>query len=347
MGQLNSFTHDDDGFADRKLLQILHDSLGGEFPPESLGLLPKYYRLVSMDCQKEDERNVRLTATIYYEGAVLRVCWVVKESDARPKVGEIISPRWPDRVVYEESAIRICSLVPVERPDTWLNLFRTIPFCWVDDRSIVRRAAMLVDALPLIYRHLFNAIFWDGERFKRFCTLQLFRYGHHAETEGCLNHAVLSAERMRESCKVNGDASVSLCILLGLLHDAGKAGEYYRSEDGRWAPTSRGKLLWHKAIILDWIADARARWNLRLPEKLYMALIHCLVSSSHMPEWMGAKDPQLPEARLLSQMERPSGIEELLRRTAMIEDQMLQQAIRSGEFARHSRASGNPATGPF
>lgn len=329
MGEFKGFDEYDD-FADHKLLEVLQEAMGEEFAPASLGLLPRMFRLVSLDCQQEDERNVRLTATIYYEGAVLRVCWVARKSDARLKVGEMVSPRWSRNVAYEGSAIRINGLEPLMRPDSWLNLFRTIPFGWVEDRELVKRAAKLVDALPLTYRHLFNAIFWDGERFKRFCTLQLFRYGHHAESEGCLHHAVVAAEHMRESCKVNRDASVSLCILLGLLHDAGKAGEYYRSEDGRWAPTSRGKLLWHKAIILDWISEAKARWQVRIAEKLYMALIHCLVSSSHMPEWMGAKEPQLPEARLLSEMEMPSGMEELTRRTSMKEDQMLQHGIMKG-----------------
>lgn len=303
-------------FGDMKLLEALQEQMGEEFAPASLGLLPRVFRLILIDHEKEGERQTRCTATIFHEKAALRICWTTSTPDARLKPGELVSPRWFGTSSYENGAIRISRLVLLERPDTWENLFHTIPHGWVKDRELVERAAKLVEALPLPYRHLLNAIFWDGARFRRFCTLQSSMYGHHSENNGSLRHAVEVAEMMRSGCKTMEKSSMALCILVGLLHDAGKADEYCLSPDGEWVPTYRGRLMWHKATIIEWIAVANARWNLNLPEKNYMALLHCLVSSTNAPDWLGIRKPAIPEAALLSGMEQPSGMEELMRRTA-------------------------------
>ncbi len=303
-------------FDDANLREALQEQMGEEFAPASLGLLPRVFRLISIGRERDGERRTRCTATIFHEKAALRVCWVTGNPDAGLKPGALVSPRWFGASSYENGAIRISHLVLLERPDTWENLFLTIPHGWVKDRGLIARAAKLADALPRPYRHLLNALFWDGGRFRRFCTLQSSAYGHHSEVNGSLRHAVEVAERMRDHCKATGKGSAALCILAGLLHDAGKADEYRLSPDGGWVPTERGKLVWHKATIIEWVAEANARWNLNLPEKNYMALLHCLLSSAHAPDWLGIRKPSTPEAALLSGMEQPSGLEELMRRTA-------------------------------
>ena len=317
MDEFNGSDEYDGDFADHRFREILQEAVGEKRAPSSLDHLPKVYRLVSLSSQNGAERHVLYTASIFHEKVEFQVSWVARAPDARLKAGELVSPRWSKKASFLNGVIMIDHLVPLDRPHSKMNIFQTVPDGWVEDRGLIARAAELVDAMPMEYRHLFNAIFWDGERFHRFCTLQLYKYGHHAEVEGCLRHAVESAEFMREAGKGVLDANEAFCILLGLLHDAGKAGEYYCSREGKWEPTNRGKLLWHKAIILDWISEARARWNPMITPDHYTELLHCLVSSSHFPEWMGAKEPQMPEARLLLGMERPSGMEELLRRTAM------------------------------
>ncbi len=312
---MNDFNGSND-FDDRKLLETLQEQMGEEFAPVSLGLLPRMFRLILIDHEKEGERQTRCTATIFHEKAALRVSWTTGTPDPRLKPGELVSPRWFGASSYENGAIRIRRLVLLERPDTWENLFHTVPHGWVKDRELIERAAKLVEALPCHYRHLINAIFWDGGRFKRFCTLHSAMHGHHSENNGSLHHAVEVAEMMRGGCKTMEKASMALCILVGLLHDAGKADEYCLSPNGQWVPTDRGKLMWHKVTVIDWVAEANARWNLNLPEKSYMALLHCLISSTNAPEWLGIRRPATPEAALLSGMEKPSGMEELIRRTA-------------------------------
>lgn len=61
---------------------------------------------------------------------------------------------------------------------------------WVRNRDLVKQAGELVEALPRPYRFLFNAIFWDGLRFKRFCTVPSSMNGHHSDESGNLCHAV-------------------------------------------------------------------------------------------------------------------------------------------------------------
>ncbi len=303
-------------FGDVKLLEVLRDQMGEELAPATLDRLPRVYRLLSISRKQIGERRTLCAATIFHEKAALRVSWVAGTPDLRLKPGDLVSPRWPGAASYENGAIRIGRLVLLERPEPWLNLFHTVPHGWVDDRELVGQAATLVEALPRPYRYLFNAIFWNGGRFKRFCTLQSSVYGHHSEVNGSLRHAVETAQKMLCRCGAEEKASAALCIMAGLLHDAGKADEYRLSPTGELVPTDRGKLIWHRVTAIEWLAEANAKWKLMLPESHYLALVHCLVSSTGAPWWLGMRSPAMPEARFLAEMEKPSGMEELIRLTA-------------------------------
>ncbi len=303
-------------FDDVKLLEALQEQMGEKLAPASLGLMPRIFRLISIHHEQESERRTRCTATLFHDKAALRVSWAIGTPDLRLKPGDLVSPRWPGTASYEKGAIKINRLVLMERPEPWENLFHTVPHGWVKDRELVQQAAKLVEALPRPYRYLFNAIFWNGGRFRRFCTLPSTICGHPAGGNGNLHHAVEVAEAMRDHCKTIGKGNVALCILAGLLHDAGKADEYHLSPSGEWALTDRGKLLGHKITVIEWVAEANAKWNLMLPERHYMVLMHCLAASINAPDWLGIGRPAMPEAALLSGMEKPSGMEELIRRTA-------------------------------
>jgi 3'-5' exoribonuclease len=281
-----------------------------------LATMPRIFRLTTIQHSVIDERRMRCTATIYHERASLSVSWVVSQIDIRLRSGTLVSPRWLGKTLSEGGTIKISRLVLIERPEPWENLFHTVPHGWVKQRDIVTQAAELIEALPRAYRFLFNAIFWDGSRFKRFYSVPSSMNGHHANDNGNLRHAVDVAQMIQQFCQTRALAHVAMGILAGFLHDAGKADEYYIDQRGEWKLTDRGKLLGHKITVIEWIASAMAKWNLLLPTEHYMALLHCLSCSAGAPEWLGIRKPAMIEAILLSGMDRLSGTEDLMTKCA-------------------------------
>ncbi|MBI3479561.1 MAG: metal-dependent phosphohydrolase [Nitrosomonadales bacterium] len=310
--------------------QVIHP-VDDQDTPTNLAMMPKLFRLT--ENEPMDDRRTQCTATLFHDSASLRVHWIASTPDMRLKSGDMVSPRWFGRATCKGGAIKISRLVLMERPEPWQNLFNTIPHDWVNDRALVRQAARLMEGLPRSYRYLFNAIFWDGQRFKRFCTVPSSVNGHHAADNGNLQHAVEVAQSIQQECQSREMSNVGLGILAGFLHDAGKADEYKLAPGGKWQMTDRGKLLGHKITVIEWIAQAKAKWNLLMPENHYMALLHCLTSSPSAPEWLGIRKPAMIEALLLSCMDRLSGTEDLMRRCTT--DQ-------NGWGAYHAHLSGKP-----
>lgn len=301
--------------------------------PTNQVAMPKIFRLTTIHQEIIDPRRTRCTATLYHDRASINVSWTVSKPDLRLKSGDLVSPRWPGITTCEGGAIKIGRLVLMERPEPWENMFHTVPHGWVKDRELLKQAAGLVEALPRPYRFLLNAIFWDGQRFRRFCTMPSSLNGHHSADNGNLRHAVDVAQSIRQLCQGREMANESLGILAGLLHDAGKADEYKISQSGDWKLTDRGKLLGHKITVIEWIAQARAKCNLLMPEEHYMALLHCLNCSPSAPEWLGIRKPAMLEAILLSGMDRLSGTEDLMQRCA---------SGSKGWGAFHSHLKGSP-----
>lgn len=64
-----------------------------------------------------------------------------------------------------------------------------------------------------------------------------------------------------------------------------------------------------------------------------MALLHCLTSSPSEPEWLGIRKPAMPEAILLSDMDRLSGTEDLMQRCS---------SNRDGWGSYHAHLNGRP-----
>lgn len=301
--------------------------------PTYIAMMPCVFRLTSIHHIQVEGRQSRCTASLYHDQVSIKVSWVANQPDIRLKSGVLVSPRWLGQTLCESGTIIISRLVLIERPEPWENLFHTVPHGWVKNRALVKQAAVLVEALPRSYRLLFNAIFWDGERFKRFCAVPSSMNGHHADDNGNLRHAVDVAQMMRQFCQARGLANEGLGILAGLLHDAGKADEYRLSPAGEWKLTDRGKLLGHKVTVIEWIAEAKAKCNLLMPAEHYMALMHCLTCSPSAPDWLGIRKPAMLEAVLLSYMDRLSGTEDLMQRCS---------ARRNGWGSYHAHLNGRP-----
>jgi len=301
--------------------------------PANLAMMPRIFRLTSINHVQLSNKLTRCTASLFHNQVSIKVGWTASQPDIRLKSGDLVSPRWSGLTTCEGGIIKIGRLILMERAEPWENLFHTIPHGWVKNRELVVQAATLVDLLPRSYRFLLNAIFWDGQRLKRFCTVPSSMNGHHADDHGNLRHAVDVAKMMQQFCQTRELANEGLGILAGFLHDAGKADEYRLSPTGDWKLTDRGKLLGHKITVIEWIAQASTKFNLLMPEAHYMALIHCLTCSAGAPEWLGIRKPAMLEAILLSGMDRLSGSEDLMQRCS---------SKRDGWGSYHAHLNGRP-----
>lgn len=287
----------------------------GAAPDRVVDRLPPVFRIQSIERLPFDARNVLSRAALFHDRATLTVEWLSHHVDVRLIVGSPVSIRWQGRPVCTGGAVRIARLVLLEKPDPAVNLFETVPHAWVHDRALLQRAASLWDALPRGFGHLFNAIFWDGGRLHRYVAGPSSLAGHHREFSGNLRHSVEVAERALALAARDAHACAEVLILAALLHDAGKADEY-RPVRGRFELTARGRLVGHRNTIIEWIAAARARHRVIVPEAGYLALIHALTCAKGAPPWLGLREPQSLDAAILSVADRLSGQGELIARHA-------------------------------
>jgi 3'-5' exoribonuclease len=293
--------------------------------------LPQHYRITHIAHQAEGG-GVRSTARIFNTEASLEVTWLARQPDTRLTRDTVVSPRWKRAPRANDRPIEISRLVRLDRPERSLNLFQTLPG---GEADVVRRAAALWERLSLPFQELFNALFWDEHRFTRFCKAPGSLSGHHAGEGGTLRHSVEVAETVLRLLSLHQGAHPDVALAAALLHDAGKADEYAPRSRG-WTLTDRGRLLGHRNTILEWLAVARSRMRLGLPEAHYLALLHALTATK-APDWAGMRQPQTPEALLLSLADRASGDADLINRCA---------AEEGGWGQGHPHLRGRPWTVP-
>ncbi|HNB80387.1 MAG TPA: HD domain-containing protein [Rhodocyclaceae bacterium] len=282
----------------------------------------------------------RTTACLFHERASLTVVWDARQPDTRIVPGCLAGIRWSGRPDCENGEIRIARLVRYDLPVAHENLFASVPHDWVADRELVRRAGLLWEALPRCFRHLFNAVFWEGGRFGRYLTGPSSLNGHHKNRNGNLRHCVEVAEgamRAAEDCE---QVSVPILIIAGLLHDAGKADEYRLDPKRRtFSLSDRGALVGHKHTVLEWIAAARAAHRVIIPEAAYLVLVHALTATRGAPPWIGVPEPASLEANILSAADRLSG------QSNLVADATNESA--AGGFGRyHRHLRGRPYVAP-
>ncbi len=293
--------------------------------------LPSTFRLTAFGHRPLDHKTTECTASLYHDQASLQVAWSCKQPDLRLHIGALVSIRWQGQPTNRDGCIRINRLVLLERPEASLDLFETILPLWVTDRELVKRANALLKPLPLAFKQLFNAIFWDDHRFHRFLVGLSSMAGHHNRRNGNLKHSVEVAEFAMRMVPKDKLVSQPVLTLACLLHDAGKADEYcFNNRRLRFERSTRGSLLGHKHIVVEWIVEAKARHRIPLPETHYLALMHALTAVKGAPAWTGLREPASLEASILSMADRLSGQGDLTESLAPEEDGF-------GGYHRHLR----------
>ena len=280
--------------------------------------LPSIFRVLSVDRYPDDDaRSFRFKAALFHEQAELSVTWRAQYVDTRIVCGSLVSIRWllPTRSL--DGSLRIARLVLIERPVPAVNLFHLTPRSWVKDRDWVLRASQVWEALPRGFQHLFNAIFWEGKRFRRYVMGPSSINDHHPGINGNLRHSVDVAERAVEMASRHPEACIGVLLMGALLHDAGKADEYsFDYSRQTFVLSERGMLIGHKHTVLEWMAAAKAVYRVIVPDAHYLSLEHALTASKGAADWLGLREPRTIEATILSMADRLSGEGDLITRLA-------------------------------
>lgn len=275
--------------------------------------LPRIFRLQSITRLPGQDGEVFNRAVLFHERASLTVEWLSNRVEAQLTAGSLVAIRWLGRPVSLGGAVRIARLVALRRAEPELDLFQTVPYNWVRERALVQRASALWQQLPAHFRHLFNAIFWDGRRLHRYLVGASSLSGHHCDLHGNFRHTLEVAEQALRLADGQALACPGVLLIAALLHDAGKADEYRLGGRGLEL-TTRGRLIGHRHTIIEWVAEAAA--SIRMPQAHYVGLLHALTSARGAPEWLGIREPCTLDAILLAIADRLSGQVELMVRHA-------------------------------
>ena len=126
--------------------------------------LPLIFRITNIQSTIIEDGTYETTAQIYHEKAVLDVQWNSAFMDTRLSIGQLVSARWKGKLTINTGHIIISRLVPIVPAQSHINLLDTIPNEWCKDRSLVSRAAKVVELFSVHYRNVFNTIFGDSKR---------------------------------------------------------------------------------------------------------------------------------------------------------------------------------------
>ena len=285
--------------------------------PTPMGsIIPSLFRVMSIERLPANGSGILNRAQLYHDAACPTVEWICRHPDTRITRGSLVSVRWSGLPARPDTT-RISRLVLSERPLPEVDLFDLVPESWVKDRSLVRQASALWECLPRGFRHLFNALFWDGRRFHRYLMGPSSLAHHHNTINGNFRHSVDVAEAARAMADTHTPIDRAILVLGGLIHDAGKADEYrYDRQRRRFVMSDAGSLIGHRDRLQQWIGAAMAAHRVIIPESQLLALLHALTAARGAPRWLGLREPMSLECSILSLVDRLSGEDEFFARLA-------------------------------
>lgn len=271
------------------------------FETTAAGFQPAYYRLVSITrLPAAHGKGVTNLASLYHDQEELQVTWHSQHVDSRLKRGCLVTIRGRKSSQPAGSSRQIHHLELLEKPLPGVNPFATIPASWVRDRTWITRVIDLWEKLSRPFQQLLTAVFWDARRFERFLTGPAALSSYRPLPNANLRHAVETAEQAIALAQGLSAVSPSVLIAAALLHDAGKADDYrLTSERNGYAFSERGLLVGARHTVLEWLAVARSRDGIIVPDHQYLALLHVLTATPGASAW-GIREPQTIEASVLN-----------------------------------------------
>lgn len=265
---------------------------------------PSAFRLSSITrLPGKHGKGVTNIATLFHEKFAPEVKWHSPNVDVRLKRSCYVAIRGlrPARQGHIDS---IDCLELLDKPLATVNPFQMIPSNWVSDRGLVVRALALWELLSPPFQHLVGAIFWDGARFERFVTGPSVPTGQQVFPNPNLRHAIETAEQAIKLAQGMPQVSQSVLVAAALLHDAGKADDFSRCSGGNgYVYSERGALVGHCYTVLEWLAVARSKEGVVVPESQYLALVNALIASQAESR-SGAQGSRTIEATLVAVADR-------------------------------------------
>lgn len=305
-----------------KLLDELMVRLGHQPLPSLCPLikeLPLVYRLTNIEMSKVGSGQYSVVAEIYHDQASLRVQWLTSHVDTRLKVGTLVGIRWKGETKSEQGAIKISRLIVMDTPRPDINLFNTVPPNWLNDRSLASRTSSIFKQLPRQYQYLWNAMFWEEERFHALVIYPSSLNNHHGQPHGKLLHLVECCELALTVCLAKS-VNQRLLLMLCMLHNAGKAGEYiYQESRHQYYLSERGILIGHKVTVLEWMVAAKTQYQIPIKQAEWLALLYGLTAIQGAPDWMDIRSPVMIEGIIMGHIDNLSGKQALWQNLAVEE----------------------------
>lgn len=272
-------------------------------------LLPRVMRIVKITIAPNSATNeYRHQAVLYARGVNIAVEWFAKQRYDQLTCNGLVTIAYKGiKPISIDGHLQIIRLCRLDRPDMSYNLFETAPPDWFINKDILTRAIQAWELLDDKNQHLLNAICFEGDFFKRFCTGPSSVGHHHSYFNGNLEHTLEVVNFISDNITRYQTANLELALIYGWLHDIGKADEYQpcKTGDREFKLTPSAYLHGHKLNGLHLVVKAQARYVPLYPEKTFDHLRHLLEPhpNSTTPD---TRKPQMLEHLIVQQADAAS-----------------------------------------
>lgn len=280
--------------------------------------LPGFFRLTGIESSISPRGNQIATANLSHQEADLKVMWQIRETSPLASMGDLVEINYEKDIRSYSGMLIIDGLKILSHPRADLNIFQTVPRFWVKNPLLIKQATFQFNQLPDYFKLLINALLWNSERLQRFINGPSSLKGHHHYLHGNFIHTLDVIERATVLVRQTPKANFGIVMMACWLHDLGKADEYYFDVKKQCFELSdRGVLVGHKMTVVEWLSESKAKWNIEVPDHIWLSLIHTLTAVRGAPDWMGLREPVTPESLIVSTADRLSGENDLIEQTAL------------------------------
>ena len=249
-------------------------------------------------------------ALLFADGVKIAVEWVVKHEHIVITQNQLVTMLFSNLKAQSiEGYLQVEGLYRLDRPDTSFNIFHTAPRDWFTNHiELYKKAPEAWELLDEKNRGLLNAILFEGDVFKQFCTGPSSTSHHHNYFNGNLQHTLEVVFDVAQNIHRYPSANEQLSLAFAWLHDIGKIYEYASDSTEPSKPyklTPEGFFHGHKMNGLNLIVKAQSKYLPSYPVTSFDNLRH-LMEASVNSDSSGSRPPQMLEHLLVSNADSAS-----------------------------------------